>query len=484
MHSEVRIAAIGLAIAAAAIASCSAQKNPPGPAPRSHVVTIFSHARHGAARMARVAGSDPDAQCRFCHAEEPGGMRLKGPAEETCYACHARADRAAPSAEACGLCHIAAFGADRFVAATELRPEAPHDARFWHESHREERCANCHAVAATPAARENPGRTAPGLCAACHGAIRFSHEVHVVGARIDCEACHAPEPARGRARPCEKCGREVSPRFAACPRCGEKLSPALPEKPGIGRLMPAHKECYRCHPGVVSETPNKDCALCHDAVRCDFSGPRAIPRLVRGDLIGFSHADHEKASCTTCHAGEPTRREGVAPAPPTMEGCRACHSGSASFDGKPVPSTCATCHAVLRGPIAPADHGTLERPIDHGPAFRRHHDEAARDPANKCLECHDLERSCKSCHAIEPPASHTLRWKKSEHGNRMAQDRSSCTICHQANFCSDCHSLERPPDHRYIPQWKNGGHRLAARRETKRCFVCHSFQPDCSACHP
>jgi hypothetical protein len=495
MRSDLATCALGLALALAAVAaaSCTLGGGDGGAgggagddgAPVRRVVTIFSHARHGAARMARVAGPDPDAQCAFCHKPAAGGgKRLAMPPEETCYACHARADRAAPTGEACGLCHVRAPASAPFEAATELRAAAPHDPRFFHESHAEERCASCHAVAATPAARENPGRTAPGLCASCHGVVKFSHDAHVNGARLACESCHAPEAAAARPRPCERCGRAVEASRKVCPRCGEKLPPPGPEKAGLARLMPTHKDCYRCHPGVVAETPSEDCALCHDRVRVDFSGKGAIPRLARGDLVGFSHADHERASCVTCHTGEPARREGQAATPPTMESCRTCHAGLARFEGKPVATACATCHAVLRGPIAPEDHGELSRPIDHDQAFRKHHGDAARDPANKCLECHDLESSCKSCHAVERPASHTLRWRRSTHGEAMAHDRTGCTTCHEASFCSDCHSLQAPPDHKYTPRWAVGGHQLAARREEKRCFVCHSFGPDCSQCHP
>jgi hypothetical protein len=488
---DVRRAALAGAVALAALLLACPHSGPEGgaeapAAPQEHVVTIFSHARHGAARMAKVAGGDLDAQCRYCHADIGGGKRLANPPEDSCYACHARADRAAPSAEACGLCHLRAPEAAPFVAAVELRKDPPHDPRFYHESHREEHCANCHATAAAPAPRDNPGLTAPALCASCHGAVRFSHETHVVGARLDCAGCHAAEPALSRARACPKCGRAVAGEGASCPRCGEKLPPRGPEKAGVARLMPSHKDCVPCHPGLVAEVPNKDCAFCHAAVRLDFAGPHEVPKLARGDLINFSHEDHARASCATCHTGESARREGIAAAPPTMEGCRECHAGLASFQGKPVPSSCATCHAVLRGPLAPVDHGELVRPIDHTEGFRRHHGEPARDPGNKCGECHDLETSCKTCHALEEPASHTLRWKRSAHGEAMAHDRETCVLCHQANFCSDCHSLRQPPDHKYTPNFVQGGegHRLAARREIKRCFVCHSFGPDCSRCHP
>jgi hypothetical protein len=448
--------------------------------PAERVVTIFSHARHGAARMSKIAGGDLDGQCRSCHAEEKGGKRLAMPSEESCYRCHTRADRAAPSAKACGLCHVAK-PEKTFVAATVLTREPPHDGRFYHESHRDELCATCHPIGG---GREDPGRTNPGACASCHGAVKFSHEVHVRGARLDCAGCHGLEPAGSRERTCKGCGRLVDPGAAACPRCGEALPAPGPSKNGVARLMPTHAACVACHPGVSAEAPTKDCALCHDGRKLDFAGPHAVPKLARGDLVGFSHADHERSSCTACHTAEPARREGAPPVEPTMESCRTCHAGVAKFEGKTVPSACATCHASLRGPIPPRDHGELIRPIDHNDAFRRHHGDIARAPDQKCLECHDLARSCNACHALEEPRSHTLRFKRTTHGEEMAHDRAACVTCHPAAFCSDCHSLEQPPNHRYTPNWVNGGHKVYARREMKRCYVCHSFAADCSKCHP
>jgi len=60
-------------------------------------------------------------------------------------------------------------------------------------------------------------------------------------------------------------------------------------------------------------------------------------------------------------------------------------------------------------------------------------------------------------------------------------ERSSCAVCHEADFCANCHS--RPPPDHTLSFMTTGGHKQVARLRARSCLTCHQFQSDCSRCH-
>ena len=190
-------------------------------------------------------------------------------------------------------------------------------------------CAGCHA--------QQFSNTDSPICTICHtdvksGALKsfpplksfkmkFDHSLHVNMGGVNCATCHGS--SRG----------------------------------GVGLSIPAgfnaHTTCYRCHTSRA-QSGGRDissCGTCHQ-----LGGYSSTPQYAQAFRVGFSHAKHQKLTCTECHqvrAGMPQRRQVTEPAPlnhHAREGsfsCMSCHDGKRAFGGDDF-SVCKRCHTGTR----------------------------------------------------------------------------------------------------------------------------------------
>jgi len=138
-------------------------------------------------------------------------------------------------------------------------------------------------MAALPLPWQEPSYASP--CLKCHEGIEsqggeyfghaFAHERHVIGERVQCQACHRPHEERAK-------GEVV--RFG---------------KSG----------CMSCH----HQKPEADCIKCHAAVR------QHEVKSFRGDFDHAMHIDDAEVACAACHD--------VSATPPRLktETCKTCH---------------------------------------------------------------------------------------------------------------------------------------------------------------
>ncbi len=125
-----------------------------------------------------------------------------------------------------------------------------------------------------------------------------------------------------------------------------------------------------------------------------------------------------------------------------------------------------------------------QRPQDHGPLFRKHHEHAARAPEAQCHSCHgglsgSPRDNCQECHAVMRPRDHTLRFRGPTHGRQAARNPRQCATCHEIDTCTECHSI-RPPSHGAGFRVR---HERQARLNPRACMTCHSFESTCQECH-
>lgn len=317
-------------------------------------------------------------------------------------------------------------------------------------------CSLCH----VPAARGSVMLKPPGeeQCKVCHSGkvvlpvVRtrailkeFSHNDHVdtkgrhdgvSGLRSDCSFCHK-----------SRTGEVIVPTHEQCASCHSK--------PGIRPRLSASiatSECTGCHAPLGTPVQNAALANFHD--------------------IRFSHATHRE-DCMACHRNVLRSETITTIALPLMADCVACHRTS----------ECKTCH------VDQASHVANVKPSFHTESFRTHHEAEASAPDAKCFACHQNVRpsaqakdQCVECHQVMKPVSHTARWKNDIHGQFAAMDRTSCSVCHTADYCSRCHN-ELPRSHVPLPLFKAGGHAHLAMLDQRSCLTCHTFQNTCAACH-
>ena len=186
-------------------------------------------------------------------------------------------------------------------------------------------CAGCHA-------QQFSNSDSP-ICTICHtdvksGALKpfprltsfrmkFEHSVHLKMASVSCATCH--RPSRG----------------------GIAMS--------IVAGFNAHMTCYRCHtPRAQADGSDiSSCGTCHQ-----LGGYSRTPEFAQAFRVSFSHAKHQKLTCTECHqvkGGMPQRRQVTAPEPLNhhatgrRQSCMTCHNGKRAFGGDDF-SACKRCH--------------------------------------------------------------------------------------------------------------------------------------------
>jgi hypothetical protein len=351
-------AALGLVAGATAVSQL--REDPPLSVPGEGRSVLVYPPQDLALRMSHAHPAHAALACTQCHQRASTSARSEDlllPDEAACVPCHAETDRAHPSLEACGLCHVGArvptgesgqpdLVGRIFIPSTRIPPPR---LRFSHARH-----AN-----------------AEGGCEGCHAGVRraaLATRGHLPTMR-DCMRCHAIEGLGGLTRgaaPSE--GAETMP----CTGCHQALPDGrvrahLPEgwmnpPPWMAGMHHDHEWLVR-HRWVAADQgglcaechTERDCAACHDA--------RARPRRVHpGDFL-------------TTHAGMARRDE---------TRCTSCHA---------VATFCAECHARL-------GLSTFSAPDTRGSS--RYHPPAAvwiRGPNLHGVEGRRSLQACVSCHA-------------------------------------------------------------------------------------
>lgn len=225
--------------------------------------------------------------------------------------------------------------------------------KFEHTSAQHARlpCLLCHRRPTNEPRPNLPGHTP---CSACH------EQQFADAASPICTICHA-DPRSGVVRPFPPLrsfdvvfDHATHTRGAARPREGCATC-HTPERRGVVQSIPAgltaHTLCFGCHePRAESGGKNlSSCAVCHRA-----GGYSRTPELARTFKVGFSHADHRRASlgCAECHtvrAGMAQSRQVASPfpaehhAPSGAQSCTTCHNGRRAFGAEDF-SACKRCH--------------------------------------------------------------------------------------------------------------------------------------------
>ena len=328
-------------------------------------------------------------------------------------------------------------------------------------------CGYCH-LSGIPGSEPLP---APyDQCSTCHSAGGPGTDI-VYGSYVHTSSHIAEAEARGQG--CSYC-HSATP---ACTECHDIAGPNTPKHDTHTDTL--LYDCTACHIGGIAGSeplpePYDQCSSCHNP-----AGPGSD--IIYGSLIHTSNhiggGEASGLSCALCHG-------------PAAPDCSACHAPG----HPPIPAPyneCSTCHNGT---------GTTTN-IMFGQAGHNTHMTAA---GNNCAACHNDQPDCSACHAPGHPAipapysecdqcHDTLQPGQATHQTHRLQANQDCTVCHTAQpDCSACHVPGHPPvpapynecdqchDTLQPGQATHQAHRLQANQD---CTVCHTAQPDCSACH-
>jgi hypothetical protein len=396
--------AVALGLASSAPVASQLREDPPLSVPGEGRSVLVYPPQEITLRMSHAHPAHAALACTRCHERASTSTRSEDlllPSEGSCAPCHAETDRAHPSVEACGLCHVgarvpagetAAAGLVGRIFVPSTRIPAPR-LRFSHASHArtEGGCEACHRGVrrATVATRGH----LPTMrdCLRCHAVEGLGDLVTVGtardgGATMACTACHDALPD-GRVRAQWPEGWMNPPRWMAGMHHDHEWIVrhrwVAADQGGL---------CAECH-------TERECAACHDS--------RARPRRVHpGDFLSThaTMARRDETRCTSCHA---------------------------------LTTFCAECHARLGLSTfsAPATRGgTRYHPPAavwiRGPDL---HAVEARRSLQSCVSCH-AEDDCVACHGADTVGGGGV----SPHPPGFAQ---SCGVILAASSaaCARCH---------------------------------------------
>ena len=294
-------------------------------------------------------------------------------------------------------------------------------------------------------------------------------------------------------------------RGTACVACHPA---ATSSRSAVDDLLPTEAACRGCHPidraqpdRVVPGAPPVACRACHEGFTPGTGN--AVARVyVPPPPLKFDHGAHRQAACETCHGD--LRAVGLATTEqlPTMAACLRCHR-----DGGEE-RHCADCHLARLGGLIETqfEHGDLVPLHDglgdaHGPDFKDHHTQEARQVGATCTACHD-QSECVACHqgVTKPLDFHPGNYVLT-HAVDARRGKPDCSACHRAqSFCVACHErsgLGTRGDTQYNavdperafhpPGWASAGpgpnlHAREARRSITSCASCHR-EDECLKCH-
>jgi hypothetical protein len=292
-------------------------------------------------------------------------------------------------------------------------------------------------------------------------------------------------------------------RGTACAACHPA---AATSRSALDNLLPTEIECRACHAidrdkpdPAIAGAPPVACKACHPG----YTTASVIQRVyLTPSPLKFDHKAHRGAPCERCHGD--LRKVDLATTEhlPTMASCLGCHTAGATE------RHCADCHLASRGGLLQTqfEHGTLIPAHDglgdaHGPDFKTHHTQEARQVGATCGACHD-ESECLACHqgVVKPMEFHPGNYLLT-HAVDARRGKPDCGACHRAQtFCIACHEREGlgmrgdsqfsaiDPARAFHPAgWASplGGPNLHAReasRSITTCTSCHR-ETDCIKCH-
>ena len=381
--------------------------------------------------------------CSLCHVPEKQGsvvFRRPGHGHQPCMICHAEAFGKKPVAKVCAQCHstFPPSGSADLLPFPRFKNQRPIVFEFSHALH------------VDPVERNDP-RT---------------------GLRADCAFCH---------------------HFDA---------------QGSYATFPRHPQCAACHskpgmkPLLSEKSTSADCRGCHNPEEIENPSVSVDKRLIASYVVSgvyanmkFSHIAHLKlrtgyhVNCTTCHYAVPQSSSLANLTLPKMVDCAKCHDTDKTIPAAFRMSNCQVCHVDKPSGAVPVVYARYAKPAWHNESFRLHHAQAASAPGASCFVCHTnvspsatTQEQCVSCHQTILPASHTARWRDDLHGKYAAIDRSTCAVCHTADYCIRCHN-ELPRSHVPLPLFKGGAHARLAMLNERSCLTCHTFENTCAECH-
>jgi c(7)-type cytochrome triheme protein len=230
-------------------------------------------------------------------------------------------------------------------------PEGLDYGKFQHNSQNHSRlpCLLCHRRESNSPIPKRPGGSGHLPCAGCH-AQQFSNSDSPI-----CTICHTDVkagtlksfPRLKSFRMTFDHARHVKMGSVSCATCHR------PARGGVALSIPAgfnaHTTCYGCHtPRAKSGGRDiSSCGTCHQ-----LGGYSRTPTSAPAFRVSFSHAKHQKVTCSECHqvrAGMPQRRQITAPEPLNhhatgrAQSCMTCHDGKRAFGGDDF-TVCKRCH--------------------------------------------------------------------------------------------------------------------------------------------
>jgi nitrate/TMAO reductase-like tetraheme cytochrome c subunit len=327
----------------------------------------------------------------------------------------------------------------------------------------------------TPAARQ---------CFSCHAMqqkiqnLDIAHDPH----RGTCGMCHNPHTQTGP--------QQVTCTSSACHGDWRRVS--------FHRGVPNPERCTTCHQPHSWLVDGKNCTRCHQdverqpaarrgtathaeriasdaALTLASAGPVDLSGLfqdtTRPQLPRFSHGDHRRESCATCHSSRV--RHGALRVRSEAD-CQRCHHTGPGRD------QCVSCHAAADRSQPLSRLSRTFRLHVSGRVVTRNipfpHERHAAVPS--CLVCHSNtqtrapdgadcalchtahhrpEANCRTCHGAANPrevhraAAHPNCASSQCHGSRapvITGSRQACLLCHadrEAHMpgfaCSQCHNV-------------------------------------------
>lgn len=341
-------------------------------------------------------------------------------------------------------------------------PEQSMPLRFNHQKHVKQLgigCATCHDAAKTSQNSADSLLPPATRCDSCHGT---NHR------KLSAVTTDEPRPL-GQCNYCHTGYDPARPNFVArvvLPKPNLRFSH---QKHVTGQRM----DCARCH-GKVEEVAlatrdqlprMKECVTCHVLGPGDGSGGGGTAALGAKAAPGAPRAKASGA-CTTCHLSDPNGRlttsfkSGKLLPPPWLHDAGhgadfiERHKTVAGDDSK----FCATCHQE-RFCVGCHDGNVRPRRI-HPNDFLSQHPMAARQDNPRCTSCHQQQSFCLSCHQragvtmsgpvanlagrgrFHPPKAQWTDGPRSaaHHAWEAERNLTACVSCHQERDCAMCHA--------------------------------------------
>lgn len=235
------------------------------------------------------------------------------------------------------------------------------------------------------------------------------------------------------------------------------------------------------------------CAACHE---------------IRPEVDAWRRSPHAEVSCYSCHAmpgAEGFGRAKIALADWFYKHLSGLYEEPVNKLGRVARTmksgVCLRCHPLNRK-VTPAKGVRIDHEVHRkkGMTCTLCHNRVSH-PSLKgrvdylkmpgCFRCHSLAKGakatgkCSACHTstfdLKPKDHRPKTWRRKNHGASARRDRKRCVMCHLPKFCDDCHQLAMP----HPPDWGRGRnvHARVGARTPAKCVNCHTEADFCNTCH-